>query len=103
MHTNDKTTNHKTNPNDQARDLGQVCAKARKYHGKYPDRIRQVESKDECRAYNVTTNAGAVFEFRVLHRHANAPKPGQDIQEWLLALSPLNELAYNVIIKSEAY
>lgn len=97
MHTTEKTTTQKTK-DDPAHDLGQMGAK-RKYRGKYPDRIKTVASKDSCRAYDIVTNAGASFEFRVLHRHANSPQCGQDIQDWLFFVTPQNDEAYDVVIR----
>jgi hypothetical protein len=66
------------------------------YKGKYPNRIKTVASAfaDGGRgAFNLETNAGALFRFVVEHTRAAVPLIGQDIDEWIFHVTPMNDAA----------
>lgn len=79
-------------------DISHEKTSCNQYRGKYPNRIMMIYSdKGEMK---IKTNGGAIFKYQVLHRSAPLPLVGQDIEDWLLHVSPLNDKAYDVEIKA---
>ncbi|GAB1393803.1 hypothetical protein MASR1M60_19670 [Rhodocyclaceae bacterium] len=102
MNTSAKTE-PKSTPNDPAHDLDPAGGKAkgRKYRGKYPEQIKTVSGGYREGAWHCTveTNGGAVFEFVKRHNLANSPQTGQEIEDWILHLDPINDAADQIARK----
>ena len=76
------------------------------YKGKFPERIKSLCSfirtqsdfeAERPAATSITTNSGAVFAFEWWH-HKNGPRPqvGQEIEDWILHVAPVNDLARKI-------
>lgn len=66
------------------------------YKGKYPDRIKTVASAfadGGPGAFNLETNAGALFRFIAKDMRDGGPLVGMDVWEWILWIDPLNARA----------
>lgn len=68
-----------------------------KYKGTKPHNIKTVSSVTEegkrFPSFLIETNSGAKFKLDHMHRNAPMPKPRQDVRDWFIWTTALNDMA----------